>query len=230
MYGVIQLLSVWDLENVFFESALLLWTALLAAMTAVGLASAYICMVLVVFPLLIREAGAYLLNVRMFGESLLICNHGYPVLPQQYIIHSSKLRATDRIPATVWGVSPPTLPPHHSDTAHSLPVLPATHGKIRRQDSTRRHHISALRRPCGRPLTVPRKSGHPLTPLTHSASLVSIASPHLNQINLIGNVELSSPPLGLVTAKQDIFALSSVIAFFGNIFLYFLQLVYRQSI
>lgn len=63
-----QLVSVWDLEIIFFEAALLFWTILLALLTLRGLASAYICMLLVVFPLVLRQFTVDLLKVKMQSE------------------------------------------------------------------------------------------------------------------------------------------------------------------
>jgi len=62
------LVSIWDLENIFFEAALLFWTLLLIMMTAQRLGSAYMCMILVAFPLLLRQLVLDNMEIKMQGE------------------------------------------------------------------------------------------------------------------------------------------------------------------
>ncbi|XP_067931531.1 endoplasmic reticulum metallopeptidase 1-like [Watersipora subatra] len=64
--SVFQLVSIWDIEAIYFDSALLFWTLLLAALTMGGVASAYICMLLVIFPLILRQLVPDFFNIKMF--------------------------------------------------------------------------------------------------------------------------------------------------------------------
>jgi len=52
---ILQLVSTWELESIFFEAALIFWTVLLALLTAYGVGSAYVCMLFIVCPLIIRQ-------------------------------------------------------------------------------------------------------------------------------------------------------------------------------
>ena len=62
---------MWELEVIYFEAGLLFWTLLLALLTAYGIASAYFCMILIAFPLVIRQFTVDLLNINMLSKFLL---------------------------------------------------------------------------------------------------------------------------------------------------------------
>ena len=57
---------------IYFEAALLFWTVLLAILTACGVASAYVCMLLVVFPLIIRQLAVDYLNIKMQSKCIAV--------------------------------------------------------------------------------------------------------------------------------------------------------------
>ncbi|XP_067931530.1 endoplasmic reticulum metallopeptidase 1-like [Watersipora subatra] len=88
---VFQLVSIWDIEAIYFDSALLFWTILLAALTMGGVASAYICMLLVIFPLILRQLVSDMLNIRMHNSPILYLTltAGALLLPSLHIMQLS---------------------------------------------------------------------------------------------------------------------------------------------